>query len=69
MDEKSEKPVLAGDVEKSALQGDIESTPQEVATLTKGGLIVHPQPTADPLDPLNWSKWKKHAILGIVMLK
>ncbi|KAL4802135.1 MFS transporter [Aspergillus unguis] len=30
---------------------------------------VHPQPTSDPLDPLNWSKLEKHTILAIVMLK
>lgn len=30
---------------------------------------VHPQPTSDPLDPLNWSRLQKHTILGIVMLK
>ncbi|KAL8934248.1 MAG: hypothetical protein Q9216_006001 [Gyalolechia sp. 2 TL-2023] len=35
--------------------------------VVKDGLRVHPQPTADPLDPLNWSTWKKHAILAIVM--
>ncbi|KAF7718494.1 Uncharacterized protein PECH_003698 [Penicillium ucsense] len=33
------------------------------------GAKVHPQPTTDPLDPLNWSKCQKHVILGIVMLK
>ncbi|BCS11834.1 hypothetical protein ALUC_41174S [Aspergillus luchuensis] len=30
---------------------------------------VHPTPTSDPLDPLNWPRWQKHVILGIVMLK
>lgn len=30
---------------------------------------VHPQPTIDPLDPLNWSRLQKNTILGIVMLK
>ncbi|KAL8668815.1 MAG: hypothetical protein Q9168_006567 [Polycauliona sp. 1 TL-2023] len=33
----------------------------------KQGLRVHPQPTADPLDPLNWPRWRKHTILAIVM--
>ena len=28
---------------------------------------VHPQPTSDPLDPLNWPRWRKFIILGIVM--
>ncbi len=35
----------------------------------KDGIRVHPQPTSDPLDPLNWSPWKKHSILAIVMFK
>lgn len=26
---------------------------------TKGEIILHPRPTADPNDPLNWSKWYK----------
>lgn len=30
---------------------------------------VFPKPTTDPLDPLNWSGFRKHTILGIVMLK
>ena len=35
--------------------------------ISKHGMRVHPQPSADPLDPLNWSKFKKHTILAIVM--
>lgn len=35
--------------------------------ISKDGLKLHPQPTADPLDPLNWSFAKKHTILAIVM--
>jgi hypothetical protein len=30
---------------------------------------IHPQPTSDPLDPLNWSRFQKNAVLSIVMLK
>ncbi|PYI04563.1 MFS transporter [Aspergillus sclerotiicarbonarius CBS 121057] len=33
------------------------------------GMHVHPTPTADPLDPLNWPHCQKHTILGIVMFK
>lgn len=33
------------------------------------GTKVHPQPTTDTLDPLNWSALQKHVILVIVMLK
>ncbi|KAL8705100.1 MAG: hypothetical protein Q9201_001783 [Fulgogasparrea decipioides] len=35
--------------------------------ISKDGMKVHPQPTADPLDPLNWSSFRKHTILAIVM--
>lgn len=37
--------------------------------VTKNGMRLHPQPTSDPLDPLNWSSFKKHLILAIVMWK
>lgn len=30
-------------------------------------IALNPQPTADPLDPLNFSKAQKWAALGIVM--
>ena len=35
----------------------------------KNGIRLHPQPTSDPLDPLNWTSLQKHVILSIVMLK
>ncbi len=35
--------------------------------VSKNGLKLQPQPTADPLDPLNWTSLKKHTILAIVM--
>ena len=38
-------------------------------TVTKDDIKLHPQPTTDPLDPLNWSWFQKHSILGIVMFK
>ncbi|KAH0553403.1 hypothetical protein GP486_006526 [Trichoglossum hirsutum] len=36
---------------------------------SQDGLQLHPKPTCDPLDPLNWSSAKKHGILAIVMWK
>ncbi len=39
------------------------------AGVTRYGIRLHPQPTADPLDPLNWSSLQKHSILVIVMIK
>jgi hypothetical protein len=52
----------------------IELAPGVVDTVidgavTKDGLRVHPQPTTDPLDPLNWSPWRKHSMLAFVMIK
>lgn len=37
--------------------------------IVRDGIQVHPQPTSDPLDPLNWSFLRKHTILGTVALK
>ncbi|GAD93172.1 MFS transporter, putative [Paecilomyces variotii No. 5] len=48
-----------------ALMGDDHVDPQ----VTKDGFKLHPQPTGDSLDPLNWSSMRKHTILGIVMFK
>lgn len=39
------------------------------AAMTAGGTKLHPQPTDDALDPLNWSRTTKHVILAIVMFK
>jgi hypothetical protein len=39
------------------------------AAVNKNGIRLHPQPTADSLDPLNWSSFQKHGILSIVMFK
>lgn len=36
--------------------------------LDKRGIPVVPQPTADPLDPLNWSLWLKILVLLQVSL-
>ena len=58
-------PDLTVDPEK----GDTVLTTTGLPTVTKEGLTVHPQPTADLLDPLNWSWTKKHTILAIVMFK
>jgi len=48
---------------ESTSRGDIETARAPAA------LKLHPQPTSDSLDPLNWSKLQKHTILAIVMFK
>jgi hypothetical protein len=40
---------------------------EDVPMVMRDGIKLHPQPTSDPLDPLNWSRWRKNAILAIVM--
>ncbi|KAF1812555.1 MFS transporter [Eremomyces bilateralis CBS 781.70] len=56
--------------EKKALDlekhGDIV-VGSSIPTIMRDGIRLHPQPTSDPLDPLNWSKWKKGRIVAIVM--
>jgi hypothetical protein len=83
MDHMNEKavhtaePVSATDTPARSSHEDkekVELAPGVVDTIiegavTKDGLKVHPQPTTDPLDPLNWSPWRKHSILAIVMIK
>ncbi len=39
----------------------------EYRNVFKDGVKLHPQPTADPLDPLNWSSFRKNTILATVM--
>ncbi|KAJ5782439.1 hypothetical protein N7457_004213 [Penicillium paradoxum] len=39
------------------------------AAVDRYGIRLHPQPTSDTLDPLNWSGVQKHTILSIVMFK
>ena len=38
------------------------------ARLDKNGIPLVPQPTSDPLDPLNWSPWLKILVLLQVSL-
>ena len=40
---------------------------EKLPVLEHDGFKLHPQPTSDPLDPLNWSSLRKHGILAIVM--
>jgi hypothetical protein len=54
--------------EKVELASGLVDTVVEGAVI-KDGIKVHPQPTTDPLDPLNWSPWRKNSILSIVMIK
>lgn len=70
--EKAEKVLGKDDLEPERLveKGTIilgEGRQSYDVGISKDGLKLHPQPTADPLDPLNWSWVRKHTILAIVM--
>jgi hypothetical protein len=65
-----------GEKDSKSIDSDPIHTPVDQGTqvfyraaVNKNGIRLHPQPTADPLDPLNWSGLRKHVILSIVMFK
>jgi hypothetical protein len=53
--------------------GDFDRKTDANETVENGvissGVLSHAQRTCDPLDPLNWSRWRMLVILGIVMWK
>jgi hypothetical protein len=62
-------------IEEAGLRGSTFGGEQEKgasaaddAIVVRNGMRVHPQPTSDPLDPLNWSTVRKHSILTVVCL-
>ncbi|KAJ5219446.1 Major facilitator superfamily domain general substrate transporter [Penicillium cinerascens] len=65
------------DCQGHSTNNSIDAVPSSIGNGTKlisdavdkNGIRLHPQPTSDPLDPLNWSSLQKHGILSIVMLK
>lgn len=76
--ENEKPPVLADDgatatphsAQEKLEAGSVAPLPAtEENFVTRDGVRLHPQPTADPLDPLNWSSFQKHSILAIVMFK
>lgn len=63
-------PAPVGTLNEKLDAGTVAPSPPNVENVvTKDGIRVHPQPTTDPLDPLNWTFFQKHSILAIVMLK
>jgi len=53
--------------EKLAIETDATPSVTVEHVVTRDGFRMHPQPTTDPLDPLNWTSFQKHVILAIVM--
>lgn len=76
-DEKAPRDALPSSSEKlgknKVFPGQINNGSEEVVGYVKefapakGGVELHPKPTEDPLDPLNFSRIEKWTILGIVM--
>ncbi|GIJ99781.1 hypothetical protein Aspvir_003784 [Aspergillus viridinutans] len=69
-----EKELTKADLRDSQRVSEKQSAPIELGligetTIEQNGIKIHPQPTSDPLDPLNWSRLEKHTILGVVMFK
>jgi len=65
MDEKkSDEPNLASSLRNDGYEK--HTSVADYAAIVRDGMPVHPQPTSDPLDPLNWSSLRKHSILFIV---
>ena len=77
MDEKRSLEVPLGDEGRPDALDDKEKhelDPELADTVVEGGVMrhgvrLHPQPTTDPLDPLNWTSVRKHSILAVVMWK
>lgn len=54
------------ETEKAGFDAELGQS-SDIGIFKDGLKVQHPEPTADPLDPLNWSRWRKHTILAIVM--
>lgn len=73
--EKQDIPIAEGEalqqpLDEKAEDGTIAPHPPGADNVVmKDGIRVHPQPTSDPLDPLNWTTFQKHTILAIIMYK
>jgi hypothetical protein len=66
----AESPTSVGTLNEKLEAGTVAPSPPNIENVvTRDGIRVHPQPTTDPLDPLNWSFVQKHSVLAIVMLK
>ena len=51
--------------ERRAIEHEVRES--DLGSSRGDAISTHPQATQDPLDPLNWTWWRKHTILGIVM--
>ncbi len=55
-----------GTVEGYVLEAGAKDLNENAKLASDGHTVLVPQPSDDPNDPLNWTKFKKHVILLIV---
>ena len=54
-------------LDEETLKAQLQLAPDAVLKKSKDGKVVLiPQPTDDPQDPLNWPEWKKHLTLLVI---
>ncbi|GMF77776.1 unnamed protein product [Aspergillus oryzae] len=66
MDEEKKTEIFPGHMDTDIAHGDEKRPPFPSESVERDGVKIHPPPTSDPLDPLNWPRVQKHSILGIV---
>jgi len=63
--------ITPNELEKASEVVGVENDPQSPGYSTKkthGGIVLVPQPTDDPKDPLNWPKRRKYVTLAVLCL-
>jgi hypothetical protein len=53
-------------LDQKAADSELQTGRLKHGTGKNSHIILAPQPSEDPNDPLNWSWWKKHMILVII---
>jgi hypothetical protein len=58
---------LVKQTEKAVEEGASEELPPNLKTTKDGTIVLIPQPSDDPDDPLNWSWMKKHLVFASLL--
>lgn len=53
-------------LDEAKLREKLGLAPNVVLKKSQSGVLLIPQPTEDPEDPLNWPRWKKTLILIVI---
>lgn len=62
------QPDAVEDSVASNSNNDSTSAEQHLTKRSPKGIVLVPQPSDDPADPLNWPMWRKVVVLSIVSL-